>query len=613
MKKNKKFPNISKQFFRIFLPLFIIATAITAGLLSHERESQKKDIMTMELREVELLRRVATNDIISVVSDLLFLSSHNVLHQMLENDNLALRQELSEFFLDFCKTAALYDQVRFLDETGMERIRINFGEGKSYIVAEKNLQNKAKRYYFSDTFKLKSGRLFVSPFDLNIEQGQIEQPLKPIIRFGTPVVDLKGRKRGIVLLNYFGAKLIKNIDRASASTPGACTLLNSEGYWFKGLHPEDEWGFMYKDRKDRTIAQSDPQAWEKINAQSDGQFRNDQGIYTFSTIWPLGHGMLSSTGSGEAFNSSDSELTSKEYYWKIVSFIPAKEIGQLITATVLSWTPLYVLVILFLAFVSWRLSLAAFHRKQAEETLRKTTALNTLTNVLENFIGDSLGNLLNPIHGYCQLCEMRDNIDQIKSDLGRITKSTIKILTGINAYRKFSKLGKDSLGSISSVDIRAILDPLLSGQPLKGYEEEFIVDPNIKLHFVYDSKQKGALPLAELPSVSGSETAIAIALQETLINALESYEPQESGEVIVSAKKEDHKLIIGIADKGRGMSSDERDKSQLPFYKILGIKKSDRFGLGAYIALESAKYCGGDIQIESIESVGTTASVILKI
>lgn len=37
-------------------------------------------------------------------------------------------------------------------------------------------------------------------------------------------------------------------------------------------------------------------------------------------------------------------------------------------------------------------------RKQAEETLRKTTALNTLRNVLENFICDSLGNILKGLH-----------------------------------------------------------------------------------------------------------------------------------------------------------------------------------------------------------------------
>ncbi len=61
------------------------------------------------------------------------------------------------------------------------------------------------------------------------------------------------------------------------------------------------------------------------------------------------------------------------------------------------------------------------------------------------------------------------------------------------------------------------------------------------------------------------------------------------------------------------MSKEERDKSQLPFFKVFGVKGSDRFGLGTYIARESAKYCGGDIHIESTKDVGTTASILLKI
>ncbi len=82
---------------------------------------------------------------------------------------------------------------------------------------------------------------------------------------------------------------------------------------------------------------------------------------------------------------------------------------------------------------------------------------------------------------------------------------------------------------------------------------------------------------------------------------------------MVSAKNENNDLILEVADKGRGMSKEERDKSQLPFFKVLGVKDSGRFGLGAYIARESARYCGGDIQIESTEGVGTTASIILKV
>jgi PAS domain S-box-containing protein len=253
-------------------------------------------------------------------------------------------------------------------------------------------------------------------------------------------------------------------------------------------------------------------------------------------------------------------------------------------------------------------------RKKAEEALRKAGALETLSTVLENFIGDSLSNLLTPIYGGIELCEIRDSIEQIKGELGNIKGNITKLLTGISAYRKFTKAGEGSLGKISSVDISSILGPFLSGQPLKTYGgEEFPIDPKVKLQFTYNPKQKGSVSWEELPSVSGSKLAVATALQETLINAVESYDPKKGGDVVVSVKKEDHNLILEIADKGRGMSNEDRDKSQLPFFKVLGVKGSGRLGLGAYIALESAKYCEGDIHIKSREGVGTTASIILKI
>lgn len=253
-------------------------------------------------------------------------------------------------------------------------------------------------------------------------------------------------------------------------------------------------------------------------------------------------------------------------------------------------------------------------RKKTEEASRKVAALETANVVLENFVSDALGNLLTPIYGHIQLCGIIDNIDEIKSEIEIVEGGIINLLTGINAYREFFRLGERSPEKISSTDISYILDPLLSGQPLKTYgNENFPIDPGVKLRFVYDPKQEGALDWDGLPYVVGDESKIETAIQETLINAVESYDQGKGGDIVVSAKKENYDLILEVADKGRGMSKEERDKSQLPFFKVLGVKGSGRFGLGAYIACESAKYCGGDIHIESTEGVGTTASILLKI
>ncbi|MCP4288305.1 MAG: hypothetical protein GY792_28405, partial [Gammaproteobacteria bacterium] len=146
-----------------------------------------------------------------------------------------------------------------------------------------------------------------------------------MLRFATPVFDLHGEKRGIVLLNYFGVKLLEHFSRqANASKGSQAMLLNADGYWLKGQNSEDEWGFMYEGRKDRTFANAYPEAWERIKSEESGQFETPQGLFTSRTVYPLLEGQQSSTGSGEAFAPSQAQLATRDYYWKVVSFVPSE-------------------------------------------------------------------------------------------------------------------------------------------------------------------------------------------------------------------------------------------------------------------------------------------------
>ena len=87
----------------------------------------------------------------------------------------------------------MYDQVRYLDETGMEIVRVNFNNGQPAIVEKNKLQPKGQRYYFKDAITLDKDEIYVSPFDLNIEGQSIELPHKPMVRFSAPVFDRSGR------------------------------------------------------------------------------------------------------------------------------------------------------------------------------------------------------------------------------------------------------------------------------------------------------------------------------------------------------------------------------------------------------------------------------------
>lgn len=151
------------------------------------------------------------------------------------------RKNLELDFLAFSKHKAIYHQIRFLDTTGMEILRVDRNQGTSAIVAREKLQNKKKRYYFADTAKLPNGKLMISPLDLNREKGEVEQPLRPVIRYGTPVYDSNNQLQGIVLFNVLADKFLELVQQKNKENEKAL-FISDKGFYFSNPDSKKEWG-----------------------------------------------------------------------------------------------------------------------------------------------------------------------------------------------------------------------------------------------------------------------------------------------------------------------------------------------------------------------------------
>ncbi|MDZ8091656.1 MAG: ATP-binding protein [Nostoc sp. DedQUE05] len=360
-----------KNFLTVFLPLSALVGVVIGTIYYQQVQIEQVLLKTNELRKVDLQTKVISGDFHSVVSDLMVISKQNELERILDGVD-GQRQALSQEFLLFSGYKKLYDQIRFLDRSGKEIVRVNFNQGEPAIVPEEKLQVQAKRYWFNDTLRLNQGQVFVSPLDLNIERGQVEQPLKPMIRFGTPVFDRRGQKRGIVVLNYFGAKLLDNLDRAFASASSQGMLLNADGYWLKGAKPEDEWGFMFPDCKNCTFGRAFPQAWQQISQQESGQFQTAEGMFTFTTVYPLVEGQKSSTGAGQAFAPSQNQIDPKSYHWKIVSRVSPETLTTKSNRFLNQLLLLYAGLVGLIGIGSWLLARASVNRNIVQLELRQS-------------------------------------------------------------------------------------------------------------------------------------------------------------------------------------------------------------------------------------------------
>jgi PAS domain S-box-containing protein len=354
---------VIKRFLLMFLPLAMLLSGVTLAFYYKDADARRAILDDNEIHRVDAQKEIVDRDFEFVFSDLLVLSTHHALRMLMDTGKPRYREALSKEFLAFARSKHLYDQMRLLDDKGREVISVNSNGGNPYAVPARRLQSKGERYFFQHTFRLGRGEVYISPFELNVEGGEVEQPPKPVIRLGTPVFDSQGQKRGVVMLNYLGTNMLHEIRDASASAPGQVMLLNSAGFWLMGPRPEDEWAFMYEDRQDRTFANAFPNAWPRISAAESGQFVTPKGMFTFTTVYPLVESR--EPGMGEL-------IKRRERHWKIVSYVPADVLNAETRKVSGRFGLLFIAFMVLGALGSWFVARADVTRRLTEGILRES-------------------------------------------------------------------------------------------------------------------------------------------------------------------------------------------------------------------------------------------------
>jgi diguanylate cyclase (GGDEF)-like protein/PAS domain S-box-containing protein len=309
-----------KGFLKIILPLVLISALAIAVFQVQTYRFEVEDLRASGQTSVLSGREVVYDDFIEATADLRTLAASSSMQRMLESDGTKAKSDVAKDFLAFAANKHKYDQIRYIDSQGMEAIRVNYNDGQPEVVARDQLQNKADRYYFQDTILLKRDEIFVSPLDLNIEKGQIEQPLKPMIRFGLPLYDSQGSKQGILIVNYLGNYFLDHLRTMAGSQETEVMLLNAEGYWLLAPDPADEWGFMFKN--ERRFPNRYPAPWEDFNLRAEGVYQDEMGIFAYAAIRPVLSGQFSSSGAVEAYSHSTEVLDARDYVWTLLSYTP---------------------------------------------------------------------------------------------------------------------------------------------------------------------------------------------------------------------------------------------------------------------------------------------------
>ena len=226
------------------LPLLMVGSYSLYSTTDSLRQSSLSNLDN----KVSLVGERVTNFLENISSDLFYLRDSSAINLYLsgleggdEESSQLLLDNLAGNLRVFSDKRKIYHQVRFIAKDGMEIVRINYDGSGATVSAKDKLQNKKGRYYFDDAIKLKENGLMISPLDLNREKGKVELPIRPTIRYATPVFNEAKELQGIIILNVLAKKFLAIIGRENMPNE-TLVFVNKEGYYYQ--HPDESksWG-----------------------------------------------------------------------------------------------------------------------------------------------------------------------------------------------------------------------------------------------------------------------------------------------------------------------------------------------------------------------------------
>ena len=274
---------VLRPFLLRFLPFSVICTILLAVLAYQDISHRTRMYEDHELLKMRFLSMSLEAEIGNVFENLTELMHRRTTITFLDELNPENLKMMQESLLLFSQDNPQYDQLRLLDTTGHEMLRINADKTHSWAVPKDQLQDKSDRYYFKNAITMPPDQIYTSPLDLNVEHGKLEVPHKPMLRIASLLRNSSGKILGVLVLNYLGQTLLDQLLNNKIFPGQSLMLINMDGYWLEGGGAAN-WAFMFPEGKDKTFSAYQPDAWRAMSKHESGQVMDTEGLFTFSRI-----------------------------------------------------------------------------------------------------------------------------------------------------------------------------------------------------------------------------------------------------------------------------------------------------------------------------------------
>ncbi|GAB5491007.1 MAG: hypothetical protein Phog2KO_12220 [Phototrophicaceae bacterium] len=545
-------------------------------------------------------------------------------------DNVAL------LFSAFASAKGTYDQVRLLSPEGIELVRVNYQNYESYIVLDEDLQDKSAHTYYQETINLGEGEIYISDLTLNRENGVIEEPHSPVLRYATPLFDDNGLVQSILILNLLPNQIF---DVATQYNPDVSYYVTNEAEDIMYTSSNVSTSILYASDLNHSIRIQNLIPSLDVHSSQSGLFidTNDETVITYIPL---------------TINSGTQQrqwlLVSEQTTQSITLPINRIVIGLIVAGSIGLFISLFISLLIAYQIIdplrSLYLASTNLHNRDWENSLRLTQITKS-----NDEIGELAKSFENTVHElrnfYTQLDTLviertnelewankqlkhidliktsfiEDIAHDIRTPLASILLNTSMIKRTNNAPEKYVERIEKQAHRIKMLmgNVNMMTHVELSFSDSKVLQPIFLhslILPIIEAHRTTIELANISLDLdiQPVPAIQGLQFALQQLFENLFTNAIKY---TVKGKIFVSLKHENDVIELVVQDTGIGIAEEELPFVMERYYRSKDVRQSvtPGTGLGLSIVLEAIDLHEGKFDISSTLDVGTKITVKIPI
>ena len=579
-----------KRIAKYFLPLFLVSTILAIWIFLNEKEN----IAQLELKELSNKSNLIIESLNPVVANIFYWSQYNFTEEDFNpNSNQRFEEELGNFIVGMNH----YSQFRLLKVNGDEALRlVRTDDGK--LLNEKNLQSKRNENYFRKTIALDSSGIYLSPLNLNVEFGEIEQPYKPMIRGSAPIFSKDGTKLGIVVINFYAKELLEMLNK---KLKHSFYLIDDKGKFLSNSDDRNaEFEHLINPKEKHDYATNFPDVWEKIHKKEDSLISYDSELWVINTL-----DFKQEISKSSLIKEKYAELTTSNK-WYLISRITNADVFAASTSFYIALLLINLFFLLIIIYVAKAEIKNEKIKKQYVIRLRKkknrlesqNVLLSSIKNRLElrnrqlkeynNIVAHNLRAPTTSMSALVSMVSRSNDYEEVKTIIPKLSMITKSINSLVQDLLTYVRVLNDEKVKIEGINVQQEIDKILC---------LFIetIDGDIKIN----------TDLSEWNTVQFSKMYFQSVMQNLISNAIKYRDPNKLSYINITTSYDKGKKILIIEDNGLGVDLNKYGKRIFKLYERFHRNVSGK-GMGLFMVKTQLETLNAEIKIESEFGVGTS-------